>query len=245
MPADLYQDVVLAGIRTTSMVSPLWIGDTAFVATQLAWNGRLDLAFQIVITSHGLLFRTGMYDRFVVDAVFSNRVSLASCLLTLLPGFGGTEVRPICTVRVLRMYRRRHGAVFGLQQRVQVRLPTRRADRHSPAHAPSRPGSVAENLPFNQQIASSPAIARPVGVSLIQCLIQGSEAHFEALQFPEGHQQTRDEGQRSTRQNSTHPYPARRAGCTPAVFAPPLLGRTGAHVAGLQILTSEEPVYEL
>src|SRR5581483_9253787 len=41
-------------------------------------EGKTDLALQIVIPAHCLLFRTGINDCFVVDAVFPSRVSFGS-----------------------------------------------------------------------------------------------------------------------------------------------------------------------
>jgi len=37
-----------------------------------------DLTFQVVVPAHGLLFRTGVDDRFVVDAIFPRWISLRS-----------------------------------------------------------------------------------------------------------------------------------------------------------------------
>lgn len=59
-----------------------------------------DLAFQVVLPAQGLLFRSGIVDRFVVDAVFPNRVFSG-----FLHPFGTrtrrTEVRPICSRRAI------------------------------------------------------------------------------------------------------------------------------------------------
>src|SRR5436305_15287600 len=59
-----------------------------------------DFAFQIVIPANCLLFRTGIDDCFVVDAVFSHRISLGSSH-DFTPRMLRTEVRPICRPRAI------------------------------------------------------------------------------------------------------------------------------------------------
>jgi hypothetical protein len=61
---------------------------------------KTDFAFQIVIPAHGLLFRTGIDDRFVMDAVFPHKISLGS-FHDFAPRIRRTEVRPICTRRAI------------------------------------------------------------------------------------------------------------------------------------------------
>ena len=61
-------------MRTTSTVSSFLSGETTFAVRHLAWNGKRDFVFQIVIPAQGLLFRSGIDDSFVVDSVFTNRV---------------------------------------------------------------------------------------------------------------------------------------------------------------------------
>jgi hypothetical protein len=49
-----------------------------FTTTYLAWNGKVILPSQIVVPTHGLLFRTDINDGLVVDAVFPDDLALAA-----------------------------------------------------------------------------------------------------------------------------------------------------------------------
>src|SRR4051794_39278536 len=57
-----------------------------------------DLAFQVVIPAHCLLFRTSIDDRFVLDAVFPHRISPFHDFAVRMRR---TEVRPICRRRAI------------------------------------------------------------------------------------------------------------------------------------------------
>src|SRR6516162_9562241 len=104
LPADLDKHVVLAGILfghtqdfggfTLAERRDSLRGD----APCLEWEA--DLALQIVVPAHGLLFRTSIDDCLVVDPVFSNRVSLGS-FHDCAPRIRRTEVRPIRTRRAI------------------------------------------------------------------------------------------------------------------------------------------------
>src|SRR3954454_11226915 len=59
-----------------------------------------DFAFQIVIPAHRLLFWTSIDDRFVVNAVFPQRISLGFSH-DFAPRMRRTEVRPICRHRAI------------------------------------------------------------------------------------------------------------------------------------------------
>src|SRR5215471_20267019 len=63
-------------------------------------EGETDLAFQIVVPAQCLLFRAGIDDGFVVDAVFPDRVSLGP-LHSFAPKIRRTDVRPIRTRRAI------------------------------------------------------------------------------------------------------------------------------------------------
>src|SRR5664279_2265125 len=92
-----------------------------------------DLAFQVVIPAHCLFIRTGIDDRFVVDAVFPLRVPLGS-FHDVAPRIRRTEVRPIRTRRAI-----------------------------SDLLTPARCSFLRISLSNSAKIASKPAMARPAG----------------------------------------------------------------------------------
>jgi hypothetical protein len=55
-----------------------------------------------LLTVHGLPLRTGIDNRFVVDSILSDRVTLGS-FHDRAPSIRRTEVRPICTRRAIRI----------------------------------------------------------------------------------------------------------------------------------------------
>lgn len=82
LPTDLYKHVMLAGLFSSHARD---LGGFAFPKRSRRVRGytprperEIDFAFQIVIPAHCLLFRTGIDDRFVLDAVFPPRISLGS-----------------------------------------------------------------------------------------------------------------------------------------------------------------------
>src|SRR4051794_26360901 len=63
-----------------------------------------DLAFQIVVPAHCMLFRAGIDDRFVVDAIFPGRISL-DFSHDSVARMRRTEVRPIRSLRAISSFR--------------------------------------------------------------------------------------------------------------------------------------------
>ena len=64
----------------TSTDSPFRSGEFALEAMHFAWNGKLDLIFQIVVPAHGLLLGPiGIHDDFLVDALLSDGIALRFC----------------------------------------------------------------------------------------------------------------------------------------------------------------------
>src|SRR3954467_1719555 len=99
LPTDLYKHVMFAGIFSGHAQD---LGSFAFPERRGDVRGytprperETDFAFQIVIPAHCVLFWTSIDDRFVVDAVFPQRISLGSSH-DFAPRMRRTEVPPIC-----------------------------------------------------------------------------------------------------------------------------------------------------
>ncbi len=82
-------------------VSPFLSGETTLASDALGLEGKTDLAVEIVIPAHRLLFRpVGVHDSLLVDAVFPDRV-FAGFFIAFAARMRRTEVRPTWSWRAI------------------------------------------------------------------------------------------------------------------------------------------------
>ena len=124
-----------------------------------------DLAFQMVVPAHCLLFRTGINDRFALDAVSPDRISLGP-IHNFASRIRRTEVRPICTRRAISDLLTPARCSFRISAAWTTAVAGLPVAFRSAEHAPNLRGlrSAKTSRSNATKTTSKLAMARPAGV---------------------------------------------------------------------------------